>query len=201
MGIVVESIAAQRGLYFAALGYTARTAVIRDPVQTAYVQFFRRGAEPYLELVSSDGPESKLLRASRKGLPLNHLCYATRGIEATIAHLEHHGSLVFQSPVPAVAFDGRLIAGLMGPDGPATELVEDGGRRRTTENGSGIVRGSGRRVARRAAAQPGVALKGACRGCAFAFRPFGRGCRRKSSRGRGRALRPRRARVLRLRRP
>jgi methylmalonyl-CoA/ethylmalonyl-CoA epimerase len=128
VGIVVDDIEEKRRYYEEALGYTARTGVIHDPVQTAYVQFLQLGnGETFIELVAPDGPESKLARASKKGLPLNHLCYATKAMEATLAHLSTKGSLVFKAPVPAVAFEGRRIAWVMGPDGLLVELVEDGG--------------------------------------------------------------------------
>jgi len=127
VGIVVADIDEKRRFY-EALGYTLRTGVIHDPVQTAYVQFLQLGdGDTFIELVAPDGPESRLARASKKGLPLNHLCYATTGIDATLEYLETQGALVVHSPVPAVAFDGRPIAWVMGPDGVLMELVEDGG--------------------------------------------------------------------------
>jgi methylmalonyl-CoA/ethylmalonyl-CoA epimerase len=127
IGIVVDDIDNRRRFYEESLGYTARTGVIHDPVQSAFVQFLvLHQADHYLELVAPDGPASKLALASKKGQPLNHLCYATPAIEAALESFAEAGSLVFQLPVPAVAFNGRRIAWLMNSEGLLIELVEQG---------------------------------------------------------------------------
>jgi methylmalonyl-CoA/ethylmalonyl-CoA epimerase len=127
VGVVVQDIDAQRQFYVESLGYTVRTEVIHDPLQGAFVQFLALpGADHYVELVAPDGPESKLVRASRRGLPLHHLCYATPAIEASLRSLAAAGALVFQEPVPAVAFGGRRIAWLANEAGLLIELVEQG---------------------------------------------------------------------------
>src|SRR5262249_46806044 len=97
------------------------------PRQTAYVQFLSiPGADHYLELVAPDGAASKLMKASRAGVPLNHLCYSTPGIEDALGKLAAAGALMVQDPVPAVAFGGRRIAWILSPDQMLTELVERG---------------------------------------------------------------------------
>jgi methylmalonyl-CoA/ethylmalonyl-CoA epimerase len=128
VGIVVNDIDAKRRFYEESLGYKARTEVIHDPVQGALVQFLAHpNADHYLELVAPDGPASKLVRASRKGAPLHHLCYATPTIELTLKRFAAAGSLVFQEPAAAVAFGGRRVAWLINEDGLLIELVERGG--------------------------------------------------------------------------
>ena len=125
VGIVVPVIEDARAFYVDVLHYELSTPVIHDPVQTAFVQFFSiPGSDHFLELVAPDGPNSKLLKASKKGPPLNHLCYSCDEIARTISSLEESGCFVIQRPVPAVAFDGRPIAWLMSPDGLLLELVE-----------------------------------------------------------------------------
>jgi methylmalonyl-CoA/ethylmalonyl-CoA epimerase len=127
VGVAVRTIEESRPFYINALGYRERTPVIHDPVQTAYVQFFSiPGADHYIELVAPDSATSKLREASRKGLPLNHLCYSCANIANSVAYLKESGCFIIQGPVPAVAFDGRLIAWLMTPDSLLTELVERG---------------------------------------------------------------------------
>ena len=127
IGLVVGTIEEFRAFYIDVLQYRERTPVIHDPVQTAFVQFFSiPGADHYIELVAPDSETSKLRAASRKGKPLNHLCYSCENIVHTVSFLKESGCFVIQDPVPAVAFDERFIAWLMAPDGLLIELVERG---------------------------------------------------------------------------
>jgi methylmalonyl-CoA/ethylmalonyl-CoA epimerase len=127
IGLVVRSIEESRAFYVDVLRYGERTAVIHDPIQTAFVQFFSiPGSDHYLELVAPDSDTSKLRGASRKGMPLNHLCYSCENIAHMVSFLKESGCMVIQEPVPAVAFDGRFIAWLMAPDGLLIEIVERG---------------------------------------------------------------------------
>jgi methylmalonyl-CoA/ethylmalonyl-CoA epimerase len=127
VGVVVRSLDAYRGFYTDVLRHEQLSGVIHDPVQTAYVQFFSvPGSGHYLELVAPDGEESKLSAASRKGTPLNHLCYSCGDICRTVSFLADSRCFLIQEPVPAVAFGGRRIAWLMSPDRLLIELVERG---------------------------------------------------------------------------
>jgi methylmalonyl-CoA/ethylmalonyl-CoA epimerase len=127
VGLVVGAIEEFRAFYVDVLQYRERTPVIHDPVQTAFVQFFSiPGSDHYIELVAPDSETSKLHAASRKGKPLNHLCYSCENIAHTVSFLKDSGCFVIQNPVPAVAFDKRFIAWLMAPDGLLIELVERG---------------------------------------------------------------------------
>jgi methylmalonyl-CoA/ethylmalonyl-CoA epimerase len=127
IGLVVRGIEEFRTFYVDVLQYRERTPVIHDPKQTAFVQFFSiPGADHYLELVAPDSESSKLREASRKGKALNHLCYSCGNIAPMISFMKDSGCFVIQNPVPAVAFEGRLIAWLMAPDGLLIEVVERG---------------------------------------------------------------------------
>jgi methylmalonyl-CoA/ethylmalonyl-CoA epimerase len=127
IGILVKDIERACRSYQQRFGYTVHSDVIHDPLQTAYVQFLRGdGAGPLVELVSPDGPESKLSNALKKGEGLNHLCYFAEAIEDDCRELRSQGMLILQSPVVAEAFSGRRIAWLMGADGLPIELVEPG---------------------------------------------------------------------------
>lgn len=128
IGVVVRDIADAAPAYCRRYGYRARTEIIHDPAQTAYVQFFRIGAErQYLELVAPDGEHSKLTNALKNGGGLNHICYATDDIEAACRELRAEQMMLLQAPVAAAAFPGRRIAWLMGLDRTPIELVEQGG--------------------------------------------------------------------------
>lgn len=106
-------------------GYEVATGVIRDPLQTAWVQFLRlAGDQTYLEFVAPDGSESKLTAAVKRGGGLNHLCYACGPLEEAIAELEATGMRLISEPKPGAAFGGRQICWLLGGDPLPIELVE-----------------------------------------------------------------------------
>ena len=127
VGMLVGDISKAAGFYVQHIGYEKKSEVIHDPTQSAYVQFFRLPKEQtYLELVSPDGPESKLSNALKKGGGLNHVCFATVDIEASCTALRAAGAYLVAQPVSAVAFNGRRIAWIMGTDRLLMELVERG---------------------------------------------------------------------------
>ena len=111
--------------YVARFGYETSTPIIHDPLQTAFVQFFRLpGDQAYLEFVAPDGPDSKLATAAKRRSGLNHLCYTSGPLEAAIAQLEAEGMSLISEPKPGVAFAGRRICWLIGEDPNPIELVE-----------------------------------------------------------------------------
>lgn len=127
IGILVRDIAESARIYEERFGCRPVGPTVHDPVQTAYVQFLDGVAMGVpIELISPDGPESKLAGATKKGGGLNHLAYAVDAIEDDCRRLRSAGMLLLQSPVAANAFPGRRIAWLMGRDGIPIELVERG---------------------------------------------------------------------------
>jgi methylmalonyl-CoA/ethylmalonyl-CoA epimerase len=127
IGILVRDIPKRAALYSRRFGYQIRTEIVRDPMQTAYVQFLKLPTTSiYLELVSPDGPNSKLTNALSKGEGLNHLCYSTTTLDTDYARLGAEGLHLVSPPVEACAFAGRRVAWLMGADSVLIELVERG---------------------------------------------------------------------------
>lgn len=127
IGILVKDIPKRAALYSRRFGYQVCSDIILDSTQTAYVQFLKLpGDSVYLELVSPDGPTSKLANALTKGEGFNHICYSTDTIEADYARLGSEGLHPVSSPVEASAFSGRRVAWLMGADRVLIELVERG---------------------------------------------------------------------------
>ena len=127
IGILVRDIPKRAAFYRRRFGYEIRTDIVRDSIQTAYVQFLKLPSDSaYVELVSPDGPASKLMAALNRGEGLNHLCYSTREIDAECARLGSEGLHVVSPPVQATAFSGRQVAWFMGADGVLIELVERG---------------------------------------------------------------------------
>ena len=127
VGILVADIARAADEYVKKFGYRACSEIVHDSVQTAHVQLLTlNGSIPYIELVTPDGPDSKLANALKKGGGLNHLCYLSPAIDEECRRLRETGMLLLQSPVEAPAFSGRRIAWLIGRDGIPVELLETG---------------------------------------------------------------------------
>jgi methylmalonyl-CoA/ethylmalonyl-CoA epimerase len=125
IGYVVPEIAPVAEQYVTRYGYQLASPILHDPTQTAYVQFLQLpGDHTYLELVTPDGPASKLTNAVRRGGKLHHLCYLANRLEDTLPHLEANGMVLISQPTPAVAFAGRRICWLVDEAGLLVELVE-----------------------------------------------------------------------------
>ena len=106
-------------------GYMIVTGILHDPLQTAFIQFLLLpGETAYLELIAPDSPTSKLAQAARRGGSLHHLCYLSGPLDPQIVALELTGHRLISDPKPAVAFAGRRICWLLGPDQVPIELVE-----------------------------------------------------------------------------
>jgi methylmalonyl-CoA/ethylmalonyl-CoA epimerase len=126
IGIAVRDIADAVG-EFGLFGFESEGATIHDPVQTALARFLRSGdSATTIELVEPDGEASKLRGAVKRGGGLNHLCYEVADLEEACRVLHESGFVILQEPVPAVAFEGRGIAWLMGRNGVVVELLEEG---------------------------------------------------------------------------
>src|SRR6266568_6323286 len=88
IGVLVKDLAKTAETYEQRFGYLRRSEIIHDPIQTAMVQFIQLpGDRAYTELITPDGPESKLTNALNKGGGLHHLCYSTGNIEKACARL------------------------------------------------------------------------------------------------------------------
>jgi methylmalonyl-CoA/ethylmalonyl-CoA epimerase len=125
VGFAVAAIELTTRSYVTRYGYAIRTPVIHDPLQTAFVQFLALpGDHVYLELVSPDGPESRLSSAVRRGGGLNHLCYVADDLEKVAEWLVQSEMMQISPPQSAVAFGGRRICWLVGEDMLPIELVE-----------------------------------------------------------------------------
>jgi methylmalonyl-CoA/ethylmalonyl-CoA epimerase len=127
VGVLVADIAAATSTYVKDFSYEVVSDIILDPMQTALVRFLQLpGDDSYLELVAPSGAESKLSNALKKGGGINHVCYATDDIKATLQRLSDAGAYILSGPTPAVAFRGRSIAWVLRTDKLLTELVERG---------------------------------------------------------------------------
>jgi len=126
-GVLVKDIGAAAHDFVKRLGYVIESEVIEDPVQTARVQFLRQpGTTSWLELVTPNGPDSKLTNALKKGGGPHHICYETDDLDRACENLRGQAMLVLSKPVPAKAFPGRRIAWVMDQSAILIELLERG---------------------------------------------------------------------------
>jgi methylmalonyl-CoA/ethylmalonyl-CoA epimerase len=127
IGFLVKDIALAVRDFNTRLGYSVESDVIEDPVQTAFVQFLRQPGIPvWIELITPNGPDSKLANALHKGGGLHHLCYETDDIEGACLHLREQRMFMIAAPTLATAFPGRRIAWFMDRSGFLVELLEQG---------------------------------------------------------------------------
>ena len=114
-------------LFTERFGYLLESDVVEDTVQSAYVQLLRLpGSTSWLELVSPNGPASKLQSALKKKITLHHLCYEVDDIERAGVELREQGMLPLHPPAPARLFGGRRISWFMDVSTFLVELVENG---------------------------------------------------------------------------
>ena len=115
--------------HFELIGYTkTETGLIVDPLQNVRLLFLQKDNTPLLELVeplSDSSPVSKIIQTS--GPSLYHTCYEVESIEETKKDLRKKGFVTILNPIPAVAFNDRLICFLYNKFIGLIELLEKGG--------------------------------------------------------------------------
>jgi methylmalonyl-CoA/ethylmalonyl-CoA epimerase len=112
VGYVVRSIQQAAPGFIDSLDLDWDGRVIHDPLQTVCVSFFhpKAAGSPSIELVEPAGAGSAVERFLKNGGGLHHLCFEVDSLEAQLERSKASRDLIVQSPVPAVAFDGRRIA-------------------------------------------------------------------------------------------
>ncbi len=125
-GVVVRDIKVQGEKYASALGLSAKTEIVHDPIQKVLVQFWGgEKADSLVELIEPTGEDSPVWRASQKGGGPEHLCYETADIEKTVQQSLDKGAALVQELAPAAAFGGRRIAFVYFLDVGLIELLEE----------------------------------------------------------------------------
>ncbi len=118
MGIACEDIVATRDWVLRSHDVQRESGVIWDELQQANLCLLEVGGIA-LELVA--GPVVAGLL--RRGQLLYHVCYEVPDLEITLAELVGDACRVVSPPKPAVLFDGRRVAFVLGPTG-LIELLE-----------------------------------------------------------------------------
>jgi methylmalonyl-CoA/ethylmalonyl-CoA epimerase len=112
VGFVVKSIDHQIGGFVKSLAATWDGKIIHDPLQGAKVTFLQTPwpGDAQVELVEPVGDASPVSRFLQKGGGLHHLCYEVENLAEHLKCRREAGCVVVRPPLPAAAFDNRLIA-------------------------------------------------------------------------------------------
>lgn len=125
LGVAVQKLTQAIPIYRDLFGYELTSGPFDDPTQKVSVCFLSRGSgDMTIELVMPLGPESPVARTLKQGGGAYHVCYEVPNIEEAIIHLKTQKCGVLSLPVPAVAFQGRLIAWLSTPTRQLIELLQ-----------------------------------------------------------------------------
>jgi methylmalonyl-CoA/ethylmalonyl-CoA epimerase len=128
-GIVVRQILDHYQRYMAHLFPGNKLGpIIHDPLQKAKVAFIytERG---HIELVEPAGEDSPVKAISEKAQAgYHHICLETSDLDGHLKLCRAAGQFIISPPTPAVAFDGRRIAFVMGRDHLLWELLESSAR-------------------------------------------------------------------------
>lgn len=99
--------------------------MIEDSGIGVMVEFLRSASAPFVELVaplSGDSPAIPILR-QRPGL--YHVGFVVANLTEALIVPTMHRSTRLTEPIPAVAFDGRLVQFFLLRDGTIVELIAD----------------------------------------------------------------------------
>ena len=112
VGYVVASIEGQIAGFAKSLGATWDEKIIHDPLQGAKVAFLSTPGQgqAQIELVEPAGEDSPVRRFLEKGGGLHHLCYEVADLAEHLKTIRAAGCVVVRAPMPAAAFQQRLIA-------------------------------------------------------------------------------------------
>lgn len=109
---------------FHVLGYKTNGKKIFDSVQKVNLLFLDNGSGHLLELVQPERESRVGNILQRNGPSLYHICYEVRSISRAIENLRTQRFVVIVKPVPAIAFDNRLISFLYSRQVGLIELLE-----------------------------------------------------------------------------
>ncbi len=124
VGVVTSDLAESIRFYTEVIGCTQYLR-IDDMFQDATIVLLAKQDSPIIELISplsSSSPAAGWLKRIQAG-PY-HTCYVVEDIKASLATLTEQGLKVTFGPVPAVAFDGALVAFVWGRGVGLLELLQ-----------------------------------------------------------------------------
>ncbi len=126
VGFVVPSIEKAALRFASSIQAEFSGEIWHDPVQMVRVAFLHLPGTigQFLELVEPASPIAPVARFLKQGGGMHHLCFTVSDMSSALAHARAERMVVVQAPVPAVAFDGRLIAWCFTRDKLLIEFLE-----------------------------------------------------------------------------
>ena len=124
VGVVVESLEVSASYYIRHFGLRPIGGPIVDPLQDVELQFLEDDRGQRIELIRPVSATSPAARALAAGGGVNHICYRVEDLRAALASLNGDGAKTVREPMPAVAFNGRLVAFVYTRQRELIELVE-----------------------------------------------------------------------------
>lgn len=125
LGVAVADIKQSiRG--FRGFGWFWDGNIIDDEARNVTLAFLNRyDSDEILELVSPMNAMSKTLRDMKNVAAPYHICYEVKDIDKTIDILKGRKYTLTEKPAPAVAFESRRVAFMLGRDSGLIELLEE----------------------------------------------------------------------------
>lgn len=108
---------------FKILGYSSE-AIVNDDTQKTKICFLRKEGEVSIELVEPYLENVTMLNMLKKGATPYHTCYTVTDVQTTYKELKKLGFTPLFAPVPAPAFNNRLICYFWKKDIGLIEIVE-----------------------------------------------------------------------------
>ena len=124
VGIVVNNIQEKSEHYTDILDYKVQSEIVKEINQKVIVQFLVLG-DSRIELIEPIGKTSPVYNFQQKGGIINHICYETNDIEASIIHLRKKYRTILTYPVSwSTSLNNCKYAFLVSSDGEVIELVQ-----------------------------------------------------------------------------
>jgi len=123
LGVATNNLARAQAS-FSALGYSVEGPEFVDPLQGVRLVFMT-GPGPRIELLEPAGEASPLAPWLKVGAPVGyHLAYEVTDLAAALGEFTTAGLRLVRQPMPAIAFQGRLVAFLSTRSHFLIELIE-----------------------------------------------------------------------------
>jgi len=123
IGIVVDNISSKSVIYQEKFGYKLESGIIHAVKQKVYVQFLNLDGYR-IELIQPEGKDSPVYRFLQRGGGLNHICYESDDIEASVRYLRQEYGALPVSSERSTSIKNSRVAFLAKPNGEVIELVQ-----------------------------------------------------------------------------
>ena len=123
IGIATKNLAREEQ-YYGLLGYEDENISFEDPIQGVKGKFLVAPSQPRIELLENLEGSDTLTPWLGLGVKMYHLAYFVDDIQKKMNELTSGRAKLITGPVPAVAFDNRLIVFIMLPNRALIELIE-----------------------------------------------------------------------------